>query len=126
MASDFEKPDKIHTLFRSEIEEKMWPLSVDKLFFAGKAATGKLSLMGIKTIGDLAHSNPKFAFSLKKTGNLLYNYANGIDEFTRGRKKPNPKMGTSMNNFLDVKEKETANFSLSLAETVAPDYGKTK
>ena len=26
MASDFEKPDKVHTLFPEEIATKMWPL----------------------------------------------------------------------------------------------------
>ena len=35
MASDFEKPDKVHTLFPAEIPTKMWPLPVDELFFVG-------------------------------------------------------------------------------------------
>ena len=38
MASDFEKPDRVHTLFPEEIEEKMWPLSVSELYMAGKAS----------------------------------------------------------------------------------------
>jgi len=30
MASDFEKPNKVHTLFPEEIEQKMWPLPVSE------------------------------------------------------------------------------------------------
>lgn len=68
MASDFEKPDKIHTLFPSEIEEKMWHLPVRTLFFTGRAAAQKLNQLGIYTIGDLAKSNPNF---LKNFGTAL-------------------------------------------------------
>ena len=32
MASDFEKPDKIHTLYPDEIQTKLWPLPVGSLF----------------------------------------------------------------------------------------------
>ena len=54
MASDFKKPDRIHTLFRDEMKEKMWPLPVSELFMVGKASNKKLKLMGIETIGDLS------------------------------------------------------------------------
>ena len=54
MASDFEKPDKVHTLFLKEIEKKMWPLPVDDLFMLGKKSALKLHHLGIHTIGDLA------------------------------------------------------------------------
>ena len=57
MASDFEKPDKVHTLFPSEIPEKMWPLPVRDLLFLGKASEQKLLRAGIKTIGDMAKSD---------------------------------------------------------------------
>lgn len=78
MASDFEKPDKIHTLFPSEIEKKMWPLPVRTLFFTGRAAAQKLNQLGIHTIGDLAKSNPDFLKAhLNSQGITLWNYANG-------------------------------------------------
>ena len=41
MASDFEKPDKIHTLYKSEIEEKMWPLPIEDLFMVGRKSINK-------------------------------------------------------------------------------------
>ena len=40
MASDFEKPDKTHTLFPSEIAAKMWPLPLRDLLFVGDSADG--------------------------------------------------------------------------------------
>ncbi len=78
MASDFEKPDKIHTLFKSEIEEKMWNLPISELFMVGKKSIPKLEKMGIKTIGDLAKTDP-FVLTKKfgKYGALIWNYANG-------------------------------------------------
>lgn len=82
MASDFEKPDKVHTLFPSEIPEKMWPLPVRDLLFLGKASEQKLLWAGIKTIGDMAKSDEAEIRQLlgDKNGRQLYRYANGIDD----------------------------------------------
>lgn len=81
MASDFQKPNRVHTLFPEEIETKMWPLPVRDLFFVGKAAELKLQRMGIQTIGDLAHTDPQVLSNImKKHGEVLWRYANGIDE----------------------------------------------
>ena len=81
MASDFEKPNKVHTLYKSEIEEKMWPLDISNLFMAGKSASAKLRNIGINTIGDLAKSDQnKIIALLKSHGKMLYEYANGIDD----------------------------------------------
>lgn len=82
MASDFEKPDKVHTLFPSELPEKMWPLPVRDLLFLGKASEQKLLRAGIKTIGDMAKSDETEIRQLlgDKNGRQLYRYANGIDD----------------------------------------------
>ena len=82
MASDFQKPDKVHTLFPSEIPEKMWPLPVRDLLFLGKASEQKLLRAGIKTIGDMAKSDEAEIRQLlgDKNGRQLYRYANGIDD----------------------------------------------
>ena len=82
MASDFEKPDKVHTLYPEEIEKKMWPLPVRELLFLGKASEKKLTEPGIRTIGDLARANEKEIQLLlgEKTGHQLYLSANGIDD----------------------------------------------
>lgn len=82
MASDFEKPDRVHTLFPDEIEKKMWPLPVSELFLCGRSSTEKLKKAGVKTIGDLASSNPVYIKTVigAKGGEKLFEYANGIDD----------------------------------------------
>lgn len=82
MASDFEKPDKVHTLFKTEIPEKMWPLPVNELFLCGKSSASRLKSMQINTIGDLAQSDLSYIKMLlgEKGGEMLHRFANGIDE----------------------------------------------
>ena len=80
MASDFEKPDKTHTLFPEEIQEKMWPLPVSSLFMAGHSSVAVLKKLEINTIGDLAQTDPQIlSLHLKSHGKMLWEYANGID-----------------------------------------------
>lgn len=82
MASDFEKPDKVHTLFPEEIPEKMWPLPVRDLLSLGASSEKKLQESGIKTIGELAHKQEAEIQRLlgEKAGRQLWQYANGIDD----------------------------------------------
>lgn len=81
MASDFEKPDKVHTLFAQEIPQKLWPLPVRELYSVGRKTAEKLNAARIRTIGDLANSDPAHIQKLvgMKTGKLIHDYANGID-----------------------------------------------
>lgn len=80
MASDFEKPNKTHTLFPEEIQQKMWPLPISSLFMAGHASVAVLQKLEINTIGDLARTHPSIlSLHLKSHGKMLWEYANGID-----------------------------------------------
>ena len=80
MASDFQKPDRIHTLFSHEIQAKMWPLDVGKLYMCGRSSRDILRKLEILTIGDLAMADPTILTAhLKSHGLLLHQYANGID-----------------------------------------------
>ena len=81
-ASDFTKPDKIHTLYPEEIGEKLWPLPVGDLFGCGRKTAEKLRTMGIKTIGDLAQTDLSLLKSIlgSKAAEYLHNNANGISE----------------------------------------------
>lgn len=80
MASDFEKPNKVHTLFQYEIEKKMWPLSVADLFMVGKSSSKTLMELGISTIGNLAKTDINLLRRrFKSQGDMMYEYANGID-----------------------------------------------
>lgn len=81
MASDFKKPDLVHTLYTHEIKEKMWVLPVSSLYMCGKSSTLALKNLGIQTIGELAQTDPQILAShLKSHGLLLWEYANGIDD----------------------------------------------
>jgi len=80
MASDFEKPDKIHTLFKGEIEKKLWPLTVGELFMVGKRSVPRLNNLNIFTIGDLAKYDVSILkYHFKSVGLTMWKYANGND-----------------------------------------------
>ncbi|MEG1144779.1 MAG: DNA polymerase IV [Clostridium sp.] len=122
MASDFKKPNLVHTLFPEEIEKKMWPLPVGELFFVGDATEKKLKEMGITTIGDLAGTDQKFITShLKKHGELIWNFANGRGLDVVETEPPDHKgYGNSTTIAFDVTDADTARMVLlSLADTVA-------
>lgn len=122
VASDFKKPDLVHTLFPDEIKSKMWPLPVEDLFMVGRATKPKLNKMGIFTIGDLANFDLDILkFKLKKQGFLIWQYANGIEnsEVNLGSSIGMKGIGNSTTISFDVEDKNTAHLILfSLAETV--------
>lgn len=104
MASDFEKPDKVHTLLKDEIATKLWPLDVGDLFMCGKRTKAELNKLNIYTIKDLAHKDKKYLEKHFKTqGTYLYNACRGID--------------TSL-----VEETHSKNQSISVTETMPHDY----
>ncbi len=81
MASDLKKPDLVHTLFKNEIEKKIWHLPVSSLFMCGKSSVETLRKLEILTIGDLAKADPAILVAhLKSHGRQLWEYANGIDD----------------------------------------------
>ena len=78
MASDFQKPDRIHTLFPEEIKAKMWPLPIGELYMAGRSSVETLKKLEINTIGDLAQADPELiVLHLKSHGKMLWEFANG-------------------------------------------------
>ena len=104
MASDFEKPDKVHTLFKDEIVTKLWPLDVGDLFMCGKSTKEELNKMNIYTIKDLARTDKKILEKHFKTqGKYLYEASRGID---------NSK----------VEERSSKNQSISITETLPINY----
>lgn len=122
MASDFEKPDKVHTLFPEEIPKKMWPMPVRELLFVGRATEEKLARLGIRTIGELARTDRAVLQShLKKHGELIWEFANGRDvSLVETEPAENKGYGNSTTIAFDVTDARTAKLVLlSLAETVA-------
>ena len=82
MASDFEKPDKVHTLWSEEVKEKMWPLPVRDLLWVGKKTEERLTAYGTKTIGQLAALGMGSLTRLvgQKFAVQLHENANGRDD----------------------------------------------
>lgn len=121
MASDFKKPDLVHTLYSSEIEEKLWPLPVSSLFMCGHSSAETMHKLGIRTIGDLAHADLQILQShLKSHGTTLWEYANGIDSSDITPEPVKMKgIGNSTTLSTDAVTKEEAYRTLlQLAETV--------
>lgn len=121
MASDFKKPNRVHTLFPNEIEKKMWCLPVEELFYVGHATKKKLNNLGIRTIGELANTDLNILRRhLKKHGELIYAFANGVDvSIVSDEKVPNKGYGNSTTIAFDVDDAGVAKMVLlSLAEKV--------
>lgn len=122
MASDFEKPYKIHTLFEYEVKDKMWPLKVGELFGVGKKSVPKLESLKIFTIGDLANTNPEILNKyFKNQSQYLIDIANGIDDSPVISVPPEPKgIGSEITLPKDITNKDEIFKSLAvLAEQVS-------
>jgi len=104
MASDFEKPDKVHTLLKEEVEEKLWPLNVGDLFMVGKRTTEELNKLNIFTIKDLAMASDKILErQFKNQARYLKEAAWGIDN-------------------TKVEPRSSKTTSISTTETLTHDY----
>lgn len=121
MASDFEKPDKVHTLFPEEIQLKMWPLPVSELYMAGKSSVETLKKLEIRTIGDLAKADPKILeLHLKSHGRTLWEFAHGKgDDVVSNEPEEAKGIGNSTTLAKDITNRdEAAKVFLWLAESV--------
>ena len=122
MASDFQKPDKVHTLWKVEIQKKMWPLPVSELYMVGKSSLPKLRNLGIHTIGDLAGMNPEILEAhFKSFGKLIWENANGIgSDVVESEGAAAKGVGNSTTLREDVTDVDNAKkVLLSLAESVS-------
>ena len=82
MASDMQKPDGLTVIMEDDIQSRIWPLSVRKLWGVGPKTEAYLKEMGIQTVGDLASLSmdrmiEEFGQSY---GSYLYEASRGIDE----------------------------------------------
>ncbi len=122
MASDFKKPNLVHTLYSHEIEKKLWPLPVSSLFMCGHSSVESLRKLEILTIGDLAKASPDIVSAhLKSHGILLWNFANGTDD-SQVVPEPAKRKGVGNSTTLshDVSDRqEVAATLLMLAESVS-------
>ena len=122
MASDFQKPDRVHTLWKSEIGKKMWPLPVSELFMVGKSSLPKLRNLGIHTIGDLANTDKALLEAhFKSFGKLIWENANGIgSDVVESEEAAAKGVGNSTTLSSDVTDREQAKkVLLKLSESVS-------
>lgn len=129
MASDFQKPNRIHTLYPEEIPKKMWPLPVDELYTVGHSSAAKLHQLGLHTIRDLALSDPDFLCShFKSHGRQMWEYANGkASDVIHSERAEVKNIGNSTTLPSDVTDRESAcKVLLSLSETVSARLRKEK
>lgn len=122
MASDFEKPNRVHSLYPDEIQRKMWILPVQNLFFVGKSTAATLYNLGIRTIGELAVFDRAVICShLGRHGALIHDYANGIDDSpVQSEVSDSKNYGNSITISHDVMDsKEAKHILLSLCESVS-------
>lgn len=120
-ASDFKKPNLVHTLYSWEIQTKFWPLPISELFMCGKSSVETLKKLEILTIGDLARADLSIVEAhLKSHGRLLWEYANGIDDSEVGYAPVKQKgVGNSTTLSKDVTDREeAAQTILALSESV--------
>ena len=122
MAGDFEKPNKVHTLYPEEMAAKFWPLPVRDLFLVGSATERKLKMLGIYTIGDLAQADCALLRKrLGKHGETIWHFANGRNaDAVAPVPAENKGYGNSVTTPRDVVSTAHAHqVLLSLCETVA-------
>lgn len=81
LGSDYKKPDAITRIEADNYEEIAYPLPVEDLLYVGAATKKKLHWYGIRTIGDLAKTNPDvLAGWFGKMGYILSSFARGTDQ----------------------------------------------
>lgn len=80
LGSDMKKPDATTVISSSDFREKIWDLPAADMIFVGSKTDKKLKLYGLRTIGDVARTDPYLLKCLfGKNGLTLYENANGRD-----------------------------------------------
>lgn len=129
MASDFTKPDRIHTLFPEEIPSKMWPLPVEDLYMVGSSSASRLRALGIRTIGELASTDIGYLRQeFKSHGQLMWEYANGIgSDHVHSAEREAKGIGNSTTLAKDAVTREEAHaVLLTLTESVSARLRKAQ
>ena len=81
LGSDYKKPDAITVISKENFEQIVFPLPASDLLFVGRRTAEELIKIGVKTIGDLAAvSRDMLKHKFGKMGDMLWTYANGLDE----------------------------------------------
>lgn len=81
LGSDIKKPDAVTCIEKDSFKERVWNLPASNLLGVGRATAARLGKYNIKTIGELANTNPKYLKNwFGVNGVKLWRYANGFDD----------------------------------------------
>ena len=81
MKSVGKKPDAITEFNKANYQDLIWKLPVSDLLYVGRSTNRTLQKYGIRTIGELARTDPSFLeWQLGKMGLVIYSFANGWDD----------------------------------------------
>ncbi|HJQ61550.1 MAG TPA: DNA polymerase IV [Burkholderiales bacterium] len=82
IASDLDKPGGITVLTQADIPARIWPLPVRKVNGIGPKAAARLDALGIRTVGELAQTDPASLIEQFGTiyGRWMHEAAHGRDE----------------------------------------------
>ncbi|MBP5774638.1 MAG: DNA polymerase IV [Clostridiales bacterium] len=124
LGSDYKKPDATTVFSDEDWKEKIWPLPADDLLFVGRSTMGRLTKINVRTIGDLARTDQEYlARYLGKAGEVLWRYANGLDDSPvaeAGHKREIKSVGNSTTTATDMTSDAAAFRTLHmLSESVA-------
>ncbi|PWK07852.1 DNA polymerase-4 [Tumebacillus permanentifrigoris] len=81
LASDLEKPDGLVPITPSDLETRVHPLPISRLWGVGQKSAEQLTRLGLRTIGDVAQMNvTRMRTYLGSLADHIYLLANGRDE----------------------------------------------
>lgn len=124
LGSDYKKPDAITEFSRENYKNLAWNLPAGDLIYVGRSTNKKLQTLGIKTIGELANTEPAILENrLGKMGLVLHTFANGWDETPvriEGYQAPIKSIGNSTTTPRDlVNDLDVKIILMALSESVA-------
>ena len=124
MGSDYKKPDAVTVITRENFRELLWTLPVGDLIFVGRSTVKKFWYMQIRTVGDLARTDPALLEgALGKNGLMAWQFANGMDGspvLLDGQEYPVKSIGNSTTTPVDMVTRRDAEIVLAqLCQSVA-------
>ena len=124
MGSDYKKPDAVTVITRENFRELLWGLPVGDLIFVGCSTVKKFWYMQIRTVGDLARTDPALLEgALGKNGLMAWQFANGMDGspvLLDGQDYPVKSIGNSTTTPVDMVTRRDAEIVLAqLCQSVA-------
>lgn len=124
LGSDYKKPDAVTVITRENFRELLWTLPVGDLIFVGRSTVKKFWYMQIRTVGDLARTDPALLEgALGKNGLMAWQFANGMDGspvLLDGQDYPVKSIGNSTTTPVDMVTRRDAEIVLAqLCQSVA-------